>query len=207
MSNKMEIEALEKECLTKSGAPRKNCDLEKLRRLIELKAGDSLIMPEVEQAPDNIKKLRDKYYKLVWRIYEETPAGNIDAVIDGKPMKLRIKPGATAKMMSEFIRLRDMVRQCEPKPERISLNKTVEGNIQIKVDSGPPVTLEGKTEHGRWDVIASIMPLGGRVAVPGDKYKSFRIVRGSDKPQYISPPGGNANPNRKVSKKGKVIDI
>jgi len=207
MSKKMEIETLERECLTKTGAPRKGCDHEKLVRLLELKSQEAVLLPVITKAPDDVKGLERKYRKLVDSIYVEDPEGRINAVMNGKPVTLSMKKGVTAKMMSDFLRLRDKVRQPEPKPERVSLAKTPQGGIKVTVTKGPPVELEGKDQYGVWQIVAVIMPMGGTVTVPGDRYSEFRIVRGSDKPQYVAPPDSNPAPNRKIEKKKKVIEI
>ena len=176
------VEELKEECLTKKGAPRKNCDLEKLRELITLRSQvpDG---PIIEDAPENIEKLQAEYEKLVKRIFDqEDEEGPV------------LRKGVTEKQLARFWVLQDKIRQPAPKPERISAKALPNGKMEVKVAPGAPVELEGKNEEG-WKVLARIMPNGGRVVVEG--YTHFRISRGSDKPPYVAPPIYNPNPNRK----------
>lgn len=180
-----ELEQLKDECLRKDGTPRKTCDREKLIRLVELQAAKPQ-GPVIETAPDDTNKLRKEYDKLVKKLF-----------IVGDEVKL--KKGATAKDMARFLALRDMLRQPEPKPERIE-TKVLPDGIEVKVSPGPPVNLEGKNDLG-WEVLARIMPQGGKVKVKG--YTAFRISRGTDKPEHVELRLSTSNPNRKVTEKKK----
>jgi len=190
MDREKEIDLLKEECLTRKGKPRKNCDLEKLRRLIELKA-ETPDAPVVEDAPDNIKQLEGEYNGLVAKLFDRTGP------------EIKLKEGATAKELARFYELKDMIRQPLPKSDRISAKVLPDKSIEVKVSKGPPVTLEGKNEIG-WHTLARIMPDGGRI-VTKKKYEAFRIIRGTDQPQYITLRTSTSNPNRnrKQNKKAK----
>ena len=181
-----EIEQLKDECLRKDGKPRKNCDLEKLKRLVELQA-EKPPGPAIEVAPDESGKLRAEYDKLVNKLFE---VGD----------EVKLKPKSMAKDLARWLALRDMLRQPEPKPERIEAKILPGGNVEVRVKPGPPVNLEGKNELG-WKVLARIMPNGGVIKVRG--YMAFRISRGTDKPQHVELNLSTSNPNRKISKKKK----
>ena len=186
--NEKRIEELKDKCLTKSGAPRKSCDLEELKELITLQAQvpDG---PVIENAPNNIEKLKAEYDKLVGRMFDQEAE-------DGP----ELKKGVTEKQLARFWVLQDKIRQPAPRPERISTKSLPDGRLEVKVDPGPPVELEGKNEEG-WKRIARIMPQGGRVVVKG--YTHFRIDRGSDKPPYVAPPIYDPNPNKKKAEEKK----
>lgn len=189
-----EIKVLERECLTQKGKPRANCDLEKLRRLIELKA-EGPELPEIEECPDDEKKLRSEYGRLVKILFDH----------DGE--KYALKPKSKAKDLARWNELRDMLRQPEPKKDRISMKAVGDENIIVKVSAGAPVNLEGR-QNGLWKSVARIMPLGGQVTVPVDKYQAFRISRGTDKPEFHEIIPKSANPNKKKDeKKEKGFDV
>lgn len=188
-----EIEQLKDECLKKDGAPRKNCDRDKLFRLIELQAQvpDG---PITENAPENVGELQEEYDKLVNRIFDREDE-------DGP----KIKKGTTAKQLSRFWVLKDMIRQPAPKEERISVKSLPGDKTEVKVAPGAPVVLEGKNEEG-WKVLARIMPNGGKVVVKD--YTAFRIQRGTDKPPHIEARMSNPNPNKnKVKARKAKFDI
>ena len=182
------IKELKDECLTQKGAPRKSCDLEKLRELITLQSQvpDG---PIIENAPNDIEKLQAEYSKLVKRIFDQEAE-------DGP----ELRKGVTEKQLARFWVLQDKIRQPVPRPERISAKALPDGEMEVKVDPGPPVELEGKNDKG-WKRLARIMPRGGRIRVKG--YTHFRISRGTDKPPYVAPPIYNPNPNKKKAEEKK----
>jgi hypothetical protein len=191
--NTERIEQLKEECLRKDGKPRKNCDRELLIELVTLQA-ELPEGPELEEAPDNIDKLKAEYDKLVNRIFDR------DAE-DGP----ELKPGVSAKQLARFSVLKDMIRQPTPRVQRISATTLADGSVEVKVDPGPPVNLEGKNDKG-WKVLARIMPVGGKIKATG--YTAFRITRGTDKPPHVAAPVYNPNPNRnKKAEKKKIYDI
>jgi len=193
MSVKNEIELLKRECLTANGKPKKDCDLEKLRKLVELQASESFEVPVVENAPDDEKELKAKYDELVSRLFEIDPGTGDN----------RLRKGVTAKMLARWYRLRDKLRQPKPKAARVSVKPIAGGMVEVTIEKGPPVELEGQLETDEWKIVAQVMSMGGRARIPAGRYKAFRIKRGTNQPEYHEPPVSSPVPKNKQSEKNK----